>query len=303
MIRILLFCLISIGCRAQHPGLVSSLKTVDIFSGETETIYSADLHFEAPNWSPDGRFFVVNSQGRVYTIAERGGEMKLLNSDFASSCNNDHGISADGKWMVISHNNKNDSTQTVEWKKSAIYIFPIEGGIPRQVTSLSPSFWHGWSPDGEELAYCAERNGNFDIYTISVNGGAEKRLTFDTGLEDGPDYSPDGKYIYFNAYRNGSMQIWRMKTDGSQQEQMTNDSCSNWFAHPSPDGKWIVFISYLTNQGDAHPFGKDVKIRLMSLADQKIRDLTPVFYGGQGSLNVPSWSPDSKRIAFVSYSH
>ena len=295
--------LIPVFCLAQNTAAIeSSLKTADVFTHEITTIYSAETHFEAPNWSPDGSFFVINSNGRIYTIPSDGSGMILLNTGFADECNNDHGISPDGKWLAISHNNKQDTAQAVHWKKSAIYILPVEGGTPRQVTPNSPSFWHGWSPNGNELAYCAERDGNFDIYTIPVNGGPEKRLTFEPGLDDGPDYSPNGKYIYFNAFRNESMQIWRMKTDGSQQEQLTNDTFSNWFAHPSPDGKWIVFISYLVDQGDAHPFGKDVKLRLMSLADRSISDLTPVFFGGQGTLNVPSWSADSKKVAFVSYS-
>jgi len=288
---------------AQLPSKIeSSLKTVTISTLEIETVFTGKIHFEAPNWSSNGKYFVVNSNGRIFTIQTDGSGMKPVNTDFADECNNDHGISPDGKWLAISHNNKYDTIQTEQWKKSAIYVLPIEGGIPRMVTSRSPSFWHGWSPDGNELAYCAERNGSFDIYTIPVKGGEEKRLTHEAGLDDGPDYSPDGKYIYFNAFRKGSMQIWRMKTDGSEQEQLTNDSFSNWFAHPSPDGKWIVFISYIVDQGDAHPFGKDVKLRLMSLDDRKIKDLTPVFFGGQGTLNVPSWSPDSKKVAFVSYS-
>jgi len=180
-------------------------------------------------------------------------------------------------------------------------VLPVQGGEPRLVTPNSLSFWHGWSPDGKTLAYCAERDGNFDIYTIAVSGGKETRLTFEEGLDDGPDFSPDGRYFYFNSFRSGTMQIWRMKTDGSNQEQLINDTFSNWFAHPSPDGKWIVFISYLHDQRQDHPFGKDVKLRLMSLADRSISDLTPVFFGGQGTLNVPSWSADSKMVAFVCY--
>ncbi|MEY4728724.1 MAG: hypothetical protein RLZZ390_1248, partial [Bacteroidota bacterium] len=185
---------------------------------------------------------------------------------------------------------------------SAIYILPIQGGEPRRVTSEVMSFWHGWSPDGKRLAYCAERNGNYDVYTIGVEGGKETRLTTDAGLDDGPDYSPDGKYIYYNSYKSGHMQIWRMHTDGSNQEQLTFDENSNWFAHPSPDGKWIVYIAYLSDEKQQHLFGKQVKLRLMDLTTKAIRDLTPAFYGGQGTINVPSWSPDSKKIAFVSYS-
>ena len=176
---------------------------------------------------------------------------------------------------------------------------PVEGGTPKQITELAPSYWHGWSPDGKTLAYCAERNGEFDIYTISVNGGEETRLTTTPGLDDGPDYSPDGKYIYFNSERTGTMQIWKMKTDGSEQVQITNDEFNNWFAHPSPDGKWIVFLSY-EKDVKGHPPNKDVMLRLMSVETGEIQVLAKLF-GGQGTINVPSWSPDSNQLAFVSY--
>ena len=98
------------------------------------------------------------------------------------------------------------------------------------------------------------------------------------------------------------MQVWRMEADGSAPEQMTFDDNSNWFPHPSPDNKWIAYIAYTSNEGQAHLFGKTVKLRLMNTVTKEIRDLTPPFYGGQGTINVPSWSPDSKRLAFVSYS-
>jgi TolB protein len=149
------------------------------------------------------------------------------------------------------------------------------------------------------LAYCAERNGNFDIYTIPVEGGEEKRLTTANGLDDGPDYSPDGKYIYFNSERTGTMQIWRMKTDGSEQQQITSDEYNNWFAHPSPDGKWLVILSY-EKDVKGHPANKDVMLRLMPVGGGEIQVLAKLF-GGQGTINVPSWSPDSKNLAFVSY--
>ena len=98
------------------------------------------------------------------------------------------------------------------------------------------------------------------------------------------------------------MQIWRMHTDGSNPEQLTFDENSNWFAHPSPDNKWIVYISYTSDEKEKHLFGKQVVLRLMNLETKVIKEITPVFYGGQGSINVPSWSADSKKIAFVAYS-
>jgi Tol biopolymer transport system component len=185
---------------------------------------------------------------------------------------------------------------------SSLYLVPVEGGTPKKVSTDAICFWHGWSPDGKTLAYVGMKGDNLDIYTIPVNGGKAKRLTKTEGLDDGPEYSPDGKYLYINSYRSGHMQLWRMRANGSKPEQLTFDKYSNWFPHISPDNKWIAYISYVENQEQNHPFGKDVKLRLMNIETQEIKDLTPVFYGGQGTINVPSWSPDSKKVAFVSYS-
>ena len=271
----------------------SSLETLDIASLNRNIIFHTKSHIEAPNWSPDGNTLIYNSQGLLYSIPVKGGTPEMIPTDFANKINNDHGISPDGTQMVIS-----DQTETGQ---SMIYSLPIDGGIPKKITPLAPSYWHGWSPDGKTLAYCAERNGNYDIYTIPFEGGEEIRLTTTEGLDDGPDYSPDGKYIYFNSSRTGTMQIWRMKADGSEQEQITTDKYNDWFAHPSPDGKWLVYVTFNTDvpAGD-HPPNKDVMLRLMNLENQEVTILAKIF-GGQGTINVPSWSPDSQQIAFVSY--
>jgi Tol biopolymer transport system component len=242
----------------------------------------------------------LNHKGRLFTLDLATKNLTELNTGKAIFNNNDHGISPDKKWLAISNVDKTDPSPKVY--KSAIYVMPIGGGEPSRVTSEVMSFWHGWSADGKTLAYCGERNGNYDIYTIGVEGGTEKRLTTTEGLDDGPDYSPDGKFIYFNSYRTGHMQIWRMNADGTNPEQLTFDDNSNWFAHPSPDGKWIAYIAYTSDEKQAHLFGKQVKLRLMNLQTKEIKDVTPVFYGGQGTINVPSWSADSKKLAFVSYS-
>jgi tricorn protease-like protein len=269
----------------------STLETIEVASGDRTAVYHTRDHIEAPNWSRDGKFFLFNSDGKIYRLPVAGGAPELLDTDDQVRCNNDHGLSPDGKHLAVS-----DQTQD---GKSRIYILPVDGGKPRLVTPLAPSYWHGWSPDGKTLAYCAERNGEFDIYTIPAKGGQEKRLTTAPGLDDGPDYSPDGKYIYFNSERTGTMQIWRMKSNGSAQEQITSDDHNNWFAHPSPNGQWIVFISYAKDV-KGHPANQDVSLRLMNLADKKITVLAKLF-GGQGTINVPSWSPDSRNLAFVSY--
>ena len=184
-------------------------------------------------------------------------------------------------------------------RQSLIYTLPVAGGTPKLVTPNGPSYWHGWSPDGKTLAYCAERDGEFDIYTIPADGGAETRLTTAKGLDDGPEYSPDGKHIYFNSDRTGRMQIWRMKADGTEQEQVTDDEFNNWFPHPSPDGRQLVFLSY-EKDVKGHPANKDVTLRMMTLGTKKI-DVLGRFLGGQGTVNVPCWSPDGRRIAFVTY--
>jgi WD40 repeat protein len=271
----------------------STLETIDISSFDRRVVYHTAAHIEAPNWTPDGETLIYNSGGLLYRIPVEGGTPELIPTGFARRINNDHGISPDGKQLVIS-----DGTET---GRSLIYTLPVEGGEPRRVTRLDPSYWHGWSPDGKTLTYCAERNGNYDVYTIPVEGGEEKRLTTAEGLDDGPEYSPDGRYIYFNSVRTGTMQIWRMKHDGSEQEQITTDGYNDWFAHPSPDGKWIVFISYGSHvPAGSHPPNKDVMLRIMDLETKEVRTMTKLF-GGQGTINVPSWSPDSKHVAFVSY--
>jgi TolB protein len=282
----------SMGFAQERPKASSTLEIYTLETGSRKIVYSAEKIFEAPNWVRDGKSLVFNGEGKLFKIPLEGGVPELINSDFADHCNNDHGISPDNKELVISHHEK-------ETGKSMIYVFPLAGGIPRLVTTNGPSYWHGWSPDGKTLAYCAERKGEFDIYTIPLNGGAETRLTQAPGLDDGPDYSPDGKFIYFNSVRSGKMKIWRMLANGSQQEQITKDEYNDWFAHPSPDGKWIVFLSY-DKTVEGHPPNKEVMIRMMSLVDRKIKVACKLF-GGQGTINVPSWSPDSKQFAFVSY--
>jgi Tol biopolymer transport system component len=268
-----------------------TIETVNIASKDRRAIYHTLDHIEAPNWSRDGRYFLFNSGGRIYRLPVTGGRPEQVDTGLAGRCNNDHGFSPDGAQLAISDQSRGG--------KSLIYLLPATGGAPRQITALGPSYWHGWSPDGSTLAFCGERDGEFDIYTIAAQGGQEKRLTTAKGLDDGPEYSPDGKLIYFNSERTGSMQIWRMQADGSGQEQVTSDDLNNWFPHPSPDGKWLVFLSY--EKGVAgHPANQPVRLRLMPRASGPIQDLARLF-GGQGTINVPSWSPDSKSVAFVSY--
>ena len=285
---------------AQSDSLTSSLEILDVTTGERQVILEYAGHLEAPNWAPDDQL-IVNSQGSLYRVPLDSPQLKKIPTGFADKCNNDHGVSPDGMTLAFSHYDQPGvAYEDLDFRYSQIYTVPIEGGTPTQVTQERPSFWHGWSPDGRTLAYAAMRGDDIEIYAIPVTGGQERALTASPGLDDGPDYSANGKHIYFNSFRSGSMEIWRMDADGSNPVQITDDAYSNWFPHPSPDGKSFVFLSYLQDQGEAHPPLKDVALRLYDLNTKQIRELAR-FTGGQGTINVPSWSPDGKQFAFVTY--
>jgi TolB protein len=277
---------------AEKMALHSMLETVGPNAPDRTVVYETPGRIEAPNWTHDGGTLLFNRNGRIERMPAGGGKPEAIDTGFATRCNNDHGISPDGKWLVV-------SDQSQEPHKSLIYILPFAGGTPRRITENSPSYWHGWSPDGKTLAFVGERSGEFDIYSSSTAGGAETRLTTAKGLDDGPEYSPDGEYIYFNSERTGKMDIYRMRPDGREQEPVTSDEYNNWFPHLSPDGTQMVMLSY-EKDVKGHPENKDVMLRLMSLKDKKITVLTKLF-GGQGTINVPSWSPDGSKLAFVSY--
>ena len=281
------------GFAQVQQNIASELVILNIQSGEERIILRENRHFEAPNWSRDGNFLLINAGGLLEKISLTGEKSGIIHEGIVSSANNDHGISFDGKTLVFSKNDKGLG--------SRIYTLPMEGGQPQLITPAYPSYWHGISPDGKFLSYCANRGEEWDIYAIPTVGGEEIRLTNSPGLDDGPEYSYDGQWIYFNSNRTGYMHLYRMKADGSEQEQLTFDELDNWFPHPSPDNQSLVYISYLEDQKGSHPFGKDVKLRIMHLSDKKSADLTTTFYGGQGTINVHSWSPDGKWIAYVRY--
>ena len=275
--------------------LGSHLEILDVASGNATIVHQYRGSFQAPNWTLDGKALIYAQEGRLYRFDLATRAAAEINTGFATRNNNDHVLSFDGRMLAISNHLPEDSGAA-----SIVYTVPATGGTPKRITAKGPSYLHGWSPDGRWLVYVGERNDEYDIYKIPSGGGEEIRLTQAPGLDDGPEYSPDGKYIYFSSVRSGRMQIWRMRPDGSGQEQITNDGLNNWFPHISPDGKWMVFISFPPDvAANDHPFYKHVLLRLMPVGGGPARVLAYV-YGGQGTINVPSWSPDGKRFAFVS---
>jgi Tol biopolymer transport system component len=278
----------------------SVLEILDVQTGRRQIVYRSEQPFEAPNWTTDGSALIYNTSGRVegrgrlfrFDLLTR--QPALIDTGTNNRNNNDHVLSFDGTMLGI-------SDASIPGTGSTIYTVPVGGGTPKRITELAPSYLHGWSPDGKFLVYTGGRNREFDIYRIASDGsGSEVNLTNSKGLDDGPEYSPDGKYIYFNSVRSGTMQIWRMNADGTNPEQITKDELNNWFPHVSPDGQWIVYISFPKDVDPSdHPYYKRVYLRLMPAAGGSSRVIAYV-YGGQGTINVPSWSPDSRMVAFVS---
>lgn len=274
--------------------LGSNLEILDVETGHRRIVYRHPESLQAPNWTLDGEALIYNHNGRLYRFDLETNTPTEINTDFAVRNNNDHVLSFDGTMLGISHHAEEDSN------RSMVYIVPVEGGTPKKVTTKGPSYLHGWSPDGRFLVYTGGRDGNYDIYKIPVSGGEEIRLTDTPGLDDGPEYAPDGEYIYFNSTRSGTMQLWRMRPDGSEQEQLTGDEYNNWFPHVSPDGQRIIFLSYPKEvDPGAHPFYQHVYLRTMPTGGGAPR-IVAYLYGGQGTINVPSWSPDGRYVAFVS---
>jgi len=274
----------------------SVLEIYDVVTNERVVVAEIDDCIEAPNWTPDGKALIYNSNGHMFRFDLATKEISEIDTGYADNCNNDHVLSSDGTQLAVSHGAREDG-------KSRIYTLPVNGGVPRLITPLGPSYLHGWSPDGKTLCYCAERNGEFDIYTIPAEGGVETRLTDTPGLNDGAEYDSQGEYIWFNSVRSGLMQAWRMKADGSEQTQMTFDENWNtWFPHISPNRKLVSMVCY--KKGDVQPGEhvphKFVELRLMNADGTNVRTLVRLF-GGQGTINVNSWSPDSQKFAFVSY--
>lgn len=282
--------------RPYRDYIGSHVEVMDVFTGHRKILHSAPNSLQAPNWTKDGKHLIYNSEGLLYKYDLSNGAISTLNTGFANQNNNDHVLSFDGKMMAISNH-------MGEKRISTLFTLPATGSDkPVQITSVDSghSYLHSWSPDGKKLIFTGQRKNQFDIWSIDIATKKETALTNTPTLDDGPEYSPDGKWIYFNSVRTGTMKLWRMRPDGSKQEQVTFDEYNDWFPHFSPDGKWILYVSFPKDIDPTdHPFYKKIYLRLMP-ASGGIPKTIAYVYGGQGTINVPSWSPDSKRVAFVS---
>ncbi|MFV0251977.1 MAG: TolB family protein [Beutenbergiaceae bacterium] len=285
--------------RTLAPNQSSELYVLDVDTGQSTLVYRSDtLLFEAPNWTLDGNDLLINGAGNLYRVPVSGGEPEQVSLGQSPPINNDHVLDPDGSTIYVSAFD------------GQLYAVDLNAGTSRRVSNdHGPSFYyflHGVSPDGSTLAYIGMQvNGPGDyrtnVYTIPTTGGQDTQLTDDDHPDDGSEYSPDGTWIYFNSERGstrpGHAQLFRMAPDGSGIEQLTSDERVNWFPHVSPDGSRIAYISFPPDTL-GHPADKDVILRLIE--DGSSRDLVHLF-GGQGTINVASWAPDSRRLAYVAY--
>jgi TolB protein len=274
----------------------SNLEVLDIETGNRKILLVDSNSVHSPIWKKDGETLIYAKQGFLYTFNLTNKICQLLNTGVKKSNSNDHVLSFDGKMLSF-------CVPTEEKGGPIVYTVPVTGGEPKQINKTAPSYPHSWSPDGKTLLLSASRKGEFEIYKIASSGGKEYGITNSLGMDDCPEYTPDGKQIYFNSNRTGTMRIWRMNADGSEPEVVTTGEYYDWFPHISPDGKWMVFLSYSKEDASAsgHPSYRKVYLRLMPVSGGQPK-IIAYLYGGQGSINSPCWSPDSKKIAFASYS-
>lgn len=272
------------------------IEAIDVDTGTAEVLLETNLHIEAPNWAPDGSGIIVNASGRFYRVRLDRPRLELIYAHDMIDTNNDHGLSPDARTLAITDRSARGA--------SSIYLMPMGSTEPFLLTPEEPSWFHSWAPDGQSILYTCIRSERWGIGQRDITGGEERLLIQakpDLGHRyDGPDFTPDGRWIWFNCDRSGEMALWRMQADGSGLQQMTDGSRPDWFPHPSPDGRHVCFLSYAPGTV-GHPFGQDVELRLMPADGGTPRTLARI-HGGQGTMNVPNWSPDGRRFAYIRYS-
>ncbi|HYW41348.1 MAG TPA: hypothetical protein VE959_00745 [Bryobacteraceae bacterium] len=291
----------------------SKISIYDMRDKSIRALYQADTIFEAPNWSPDGKYLLTNSGGRLFRIPVDGPANvtpEAVNIDQSLRLNNDHAPSPDGKMIAF-------SASSATSRGSQVWLANADGSNAHVMVTATPSYFHGWSPDGKYLAYVLQHPGpngapaNYDIFRIPAAGGESEQLDSNVGYDDGPDYSPDGKWIYFNSDRSGSWDVWRIPADGAgpgdqKAEQVTSDEMEDWFPHPSPDSKWLLFLSFAKGTATHNDKLPGTQLRMMPMPGARLAkppqiQVVTTFFGGQGTINVNSWSPDSRRFAYVIY--
>jgi TolB protein len=299
----------TLSARAQgsEPHLRSRVFIYNMHDGSSHLVYTADTIWEAPNWSPDGKYLIANSGGGIYKFVlmqDGTAEPQKLALTDDYRCNNDKALSPDGTKLAF-------SASTTTSKGSQVFLADADGNNVKLMVSETPSYFHGWSPDNKTLAFVAQRNGSgqYDIYATPAAGGAETQINSNIHQDDGPDYSPDGKWIYINSDRSGKEAIWRFPATGAghndeKAQMVVSDALEDWFPHISPDGKKMVYIGYPAGTPTHNPRTVHIELKLAEVSHGNVsapKKTLVEAIGGQGTMNVNSWAPDSMRFAYVTY--
>ncbi|MBB5327197.1 TolB family protein [Tunturiibacter gelidoferens] len=304
---LLLASTLSARAQGSEPHLRSRVFIYNMHDGSSHLVYTADTIWEAPNWSPDGKYLIANSAGGIYKFVLKpdgtAEPQKLALAD-DYRCNNDKALSPDGTKLAF-------SASTAISKGSQVFLADADGNNVKLMVSETPSYFHGWSPDSKTLAFVAQRNGSgqYDIYATPAAGGGETQITSNIHQDDGPDYSPDGKWIYINSDRSGKEAIWRFPATGAghndeKAQMVVSDALEDWFPHISPDGKKMVYIGYPAGTPTHNPRTVHIELKLAEVSHGNVSAPKKTLIeaiGGQGTMNVNSWAPDSMRFAYVTY--
>lgn len=294
----------SMPLRKLAPGQSCQIWTYDLATGQNVLIHeTAGILLEAPNWAPDGKSLILNGDGKLWQLPLAAPALQEIPLQGIPNLNNDHVLDPDGVHIFLSTND--------DWH---IYRAPLAGGKAVRVTGQDgPAdllhFLHGVSPDGKQLAFVGvqaaitESSVDFhsaEICTIGTHGTGFAQITQGGAPADGPEYSPDGQWLYFNTEAfSGHAQIARMRPDRSNAERLTNAPTVDWFPHISPDGAKTVYLSYPPGTR-GHPADLPVTLNLVQGDWSKPVPVAQLF-GGQGTINVNSWAPDSTRLAYIAY--
>lgn len=263
-----------------------------------------DILLEAPNWTGQGDALVLNGAGVLWRLPVKAPALHPIVIDGVPPLNNDHVLDPDGQHIYLSAYD--------DWH---LYRAPLAGGLAIRISGKEgPAgmlhFLHGVSPDGKQLAFVGVQaeitSVNFtflsaEICTMATDGTGYRAITQGSAPNDGPEYSPDGAWIYFNTETfTGHAQIARMRPDGSEPMRLTHAATVDWFPHLSPDGSKAAYLAYPPGTR-GHPADLPVEVMVVEGDDWAKPRVAARLFGGQGTINVNSWSPDSTRFAYVAY--
>ena len=284
--------------RVLQPGQRCEVWVVDVAQGRSQRVFAThDLLLEAPNWLAAADALLLNGNGRLSRISLSDAQLHPVPIAGIPPINNDHVLDPDGRHVYLSADDGH------------LYRAPLAGGTAIRISDADDlmHFLHGVDPAGTRLAFVgvprrqAPGAAQALIHTMSSAGGDYRRLAHRHGAADGCEYSPDGRWLYFNVDAfDGRMQLARMRPDASELAQLTFDNCANWFPHLSPDGTRLVYLAFPPGT-QGHPSDVWVEIKLIDLPEWRPGKTLARVFGGQGTMNVNSWSPDGERFAYVAY--